>query len=231
VTIRHGGWPRSGGAILFFVLFATLAAACAPSAPSSGVPSASGAAPSPTTADQGAADLFASAFAPLRAAAEFTTTVTVGDAVVATSTGRVIAGSSQLTVTSDARTVEYVQVPPKAWARESGGTWVLLTPDQAPGDPLAALGAPSSVSASDAGSAGPSASPGAGGSPSAVLHLTAVYPAAALGLSGDPVTVTIVIDAGSLTFRYETTVGEKPASSVTVLHAAATSDPIVPPTP
>jgi hypothetical protein len=223
VIHRTGGWPPTRGATLLVLL--VLAAAIAACGSGTSTPTGAGgsssptsssgpASPAATTADQAAAAAFATALAPFRAAASFTTTITVGDQVVATSSGRSVGTSSQLTIISDSQSVEYIQVPPSAWARPSGGAWTLLTPDQAPGDPLEALAAPASIAAV---------------TPGDLSHLSAVYPAASLGLTGDPVTVTVVIDGDSLTFRYETKVGVSPASSVTVLKPATSTDPIVAP--
>jgi hypothetical protein len=171
---------------------------------------------SATAATPAPAETLASALATIRPAAEFETTVTVDGTVVLTSTGRSYADASTQSVTSQGRTVEYVHVPPGAWARDAGGAWVLITADQAPGSPLDVLAAPSTVQRSG----------------TSATSLIATYPAEALGLTGDPVTVSIEIDGTSITFRYETTVGErKPASSVTVLRPSTSSEPIVPPVP
>jgi hypothetical protein len=79
------------------------------------------------------------------------------------------------------------------------------------------LGSPATVElADDGGSAAP-------------LGLRATYPAAALGLTGEPVSVSITIDGDVLRFRYDTLVGDKPASSETVLRPATGGEPIVPP--
>ena len=196
------GWLRFGGAILLFVL---AAAACAPAAPSptasavtggttpgsiaptasaSAVPTAS-AVPAASAADQ-----LAAALKPLHIAATFDTIVEVDGATVVSATGRSVGTSSTIKVTTSGRTVEYVRIPPRGWARESGASWVLLGSNPTPAAPLDVLSKPLTLAAGQAGAG------------SATFDAT--YPAAALGLTGDPVAVTITVDASGVTFRYET---------------------------
>jgi hypothetical protein len=110
--------------------------------------------------------------------------------------------------------VQYVHVPPKAWAREQGGTWVAVDAGTAPGAPLDTLSTPATLElvASDAGTA----------------TFTATYPAATLGLTGDPVTVTITADGQGVTFTYEATTSGRKTVSTTTLRPSA-GDPIVAP--
>jgi hypothetical protein len=213
MTPAFRDWLRLGGASLLLLG----AVACSPGTPTTGPASRSPeASPAATATDPGLA-LLTAVLAPIRLAATFESTVTVGDAVAISSTGRIVGEASRTTVKREDRTVEYVQVPPGAWARDTGGKWVLVTADQAPGNPLDVLGAPTSVESA--------AEPAAGGT-----RLVATYPAEALGLSGEAVRVTIVIDGDAVTFRYETTVGEATASSETTLRPDPSPEPIVPPT-
>ncbi len=58
--------------------------------------------------------------------------------------------------------------------------------------------------------------------------LVATYPAAALGLEGEPLTVRITIDGTTVTFRYEaTTEGHETSSTTTI--GPAEADPITAP--
>lgn len=214
------------------------------STPSGGGSPAVGAAtatPTPRTA----ADVLSTALAPLTAAAEFETSVTVNGAAVATITGRSAGDATVLTLTTSGRTAEYVRIPPRAWAREPGGTWLVVALDEAPNSPVAVLATPATLEyaadpgaggagggggAGDGGAGGGGAgSGGSGGSGAGPTTLTATYAAASLGLSGDPVTVTIVIDGATVTFRYETTTSGRPVVSVTTLRPASTTEAIVAP--
>jgi hypothetical protein len=142
--------------------------------------------------------------------------VEVDGKVVVSATGRSVGAASRLTVTTADRTVEYLQVPPQAWAREPGSAWVLLGTDQAPAAPLDVLSDPLTLEMA----------------PSTEGRTTfeATYPAAALGLEGDPVAVVITVGDSTVTFRYELTTSGHRTSSTTTLRPS-TADPIVAPVP
>jgi hypothetical protein len=211
------GWFRSGGAIL--IVF--LAAGCGAAEDSSPTISASASAHGSAGAGSGGppssvpvtpAAMLAAALAPLQAASDFETTVTVDGAVAVSSAGRSVGGSTQLTVATSGKAVDYVQVPPQAWARQSGASWVLVAVDEAPASPLGVLSAPLTL----------------GLDPSGAATLVATYPAAALGLAGDPVTVTITLGA-AVTFRYEADASGHPTTSETIIRPPVSQDPIVAP--
>jgi hypothetical protein len=153
--------------------------------------------------------------APLRASSAFGTTVTVDGATVVTATGRSVGSASTISVTTGDRTVEYIRIPPKAWAREKGGAWVLVVADTAPAAPVDVLGSPASVT-------------GDGSGMGAVLEAT--YPASALGLTGDPVKVTITIGSTTVRFSYTLTTSGKTTVSTTTLRPSP-ADPITAPAP
>jgi hypothetical protein len=159
--------------------------------------------------------VLAAAIAPLRAASAFGNTVTVDGATVVTATGRSVGSSSMISVTTGKRTVEYIRIPPKAWAREAGGAWVLVVADSAPASPVDVLGAPATVT-------------GDGTGVGAVLEAT--YPATALGLTGDPVKVTITIGSTAVRFSYTVTTSGKTTISTTTLRPSP-ADPISAPAP
>lgn len=171
------------------------------------VPTTAGPVPTPAVT---AAERLAEALAPLRAAARFETTVAVDGMVVVSAVGRSVGDQSRLSVTSADRTVDYVQAPPKAWAREQGGSWVLLAKDQTPAPPMEVLASPATIEIGDG------------------TTFRATYPAAALGLAGDPVEVTITLDGASVMFRYETETGGHRTSSTTMINPGST-DPIATP--
>jgi hypothetical protein len=158
--------------------------------------------------------MLTAALAPLQGGAEFQTTVTIDGVVAVSSQGRSVNGATQLTLTNAGAAVEYIQIPPQAWARESGGSWVLVAVDEAPGNPLSVLAAPTTLDG-----------------PLSRLPDTfrATYPAAALGLEGDPVTVEITLDGSSATFTYQTDIAGHPAVSQTRIAPTTQLDPIVAP--
>jgi hypothetical protein len=176
-----------------------LVAACAAPGPSSmpapttastsGTVTASPAAtPSGIAASDAQARLDA-ALATLAPGYRFDTTVSIGGTVATTVTGRVRGGASAMVVTAAGTSVTYVSVPPKAWARQQGGAWTELDATIQGGNPLDALGAPTSIETI----------PGAGDG----LTLVATLPASQLGLEGAAVRVTIVLAPdGSLRATY-----------------------------
>lgn len=211
------GWLRFGGAILLVLAVGacgeTGTSPTTATIGSNATPSSASAAPASST---GPADMLTAALAPLRAAATFETRIEIDGKVVVSASGRSVGASSTTSVTTSDRTVDYVQVPPGTWAREPGAGWVLVASDPAAIVPLDALSRPLTVTlaSSDGGT----------------TALAATYPAAALGLTGDPVAVTITIDGTGVAFRYETTGTGHTTSSTTTLRPAP-ADPIVAPAP
>lgn len=167
---------------------------------------------SPSVAPVPPAEQLAAALAPLAAAATFESSVTVDGQVAVTSTGRSLGGATQLTVTTSGTVVDYVQIPPRAWARETGGEWVLVAEAEAPGSPLSVLAAPTTLVVDSSG----------------VATLVATYPAVALGLEGDPVTVAITLGE-AVTFRYEADASGHATVSETTIRASTNLEPITAP--
>jgi hypothetical protein len=215
------GWLRFGGAILFMSLVMSLVAGCAssgtgrspdasaaaigsPGATDSGAPSAASASAGP------AATLLTAALKPLLAASIFDTAVSLDGSVVVSAKGRTLGDLSRLTVTTAGRSVEYIEIAPKAWARQGTGAWVLVAGAAAPVAPLKVLAAPLSLLAASGGTPG---------------TFTATYPAKALGLTGAPLTVAISIVGDVLTFRYDATTAGHATSSMTTLRPGP-ADPI-----
>jgi hypothetical protein len=218
------GRPGLGRAFLVmaFAGIAALGLLGCQSLPSGTPGQSSGAAASPAgpsvvpTPGPSASDILAAALAPLDAASEFESTVTLDGAVATSLAGRTVGSASALTVTTQGRAVEYVRVPPHAWAREPGGAWLVVDSDQTPSSPLAALSAPLSLVQAPSDGA---------------LTLEATYEAEALGLEGDPVKVTITIEGPVITFRYEQTSSGRSVVSTTVLRPATDTTPIASPAP
>lgn len=205
------GWLRSGGAILIGLLVAGCAAggqrsdAAGPSAGSTA-----------SHAAMTAAKLLDAALAPLQGAAEFQTEVTIDGTIGVSSEGRSVGGATHLTVTTAGASIEYIQIPPQAWARQTGGSWILVGVDEALGNPLSVLTAPLTLNTPLSGSPD---------------TFRATYPAAAFGLEGDPITVEITLDGSSVTLTYQTETAGHPTVSRTTVGPSTQLDPIVPPIP
>jgi hypothetical protein len=217
------GWLRFGGAILFVLAVAACGPAATVPAGSVGTsasplaPGPSSAAPAaPSGAAVPAATLLGAALEPLQKAASFETRVEVDGSVVVSASGRSVGAASRLTMTTADRTVEYLQVPPRAWAREPGAAWVLVDTGQAPAAPLDVLSNPLTLATAT--------------SADGRTSFAATYPAAALGLEGDPVAVAITVEGTAVTFRYESTTSGHRTLSTTTLRPS-TADPIVAPAP
>jgi len=209
------GGLRLGGALLLLLLAVAACGSSGAGAVGAGAAPVKGSAAAPiATPAASAGELLAAALAPLRAASVFETSVTVDGKEVLSATGRSVGGASQTAVTTTGRTVDYVVMPKHAWAREPGHAWVAVETKAAPATPLDILSSPTTLAAG--------ASDGAG------LSLVATYPAAALGLSGDPVTVTVTSDGGVVRFTYESTTSGHPMTSTTTLRPAP-ADPIAAP--
>jgi len=216
-TMVTRGWRRFGGAILFVLLAAGCSSPGASGSPagaasSAGRGSAAGSVAPAASISAAVETRFAAALAPLRKASAYETTVEVDGTAVISATGRSVGQASRSTVKTAGRSIEYIEVPPKAWARSAPGAWVLVAAAQAPVAPLDALARPLSLEAVD---------PAAG----ADSAFRATYPAKALGLDGDPLTVTITVKGNTMTFRYEATTGGHRTSSTTTIKPAP-ADPI-----
>lgn len=205
------GWLRSGGAILIGLLIASCTAG-GPGSDAAGTSAGS----TPSHAAMSAAELLGAALAPLESAAQFQTTVTVDGTVGVSSEGWSVGGATRLTVTTAGASIEYIQIAPHAWARRTGGSWILVGVDEALRNPISVLTAPLTLD-------GPMSR--------APDIFRATYPAAAFGLEGDPITVEITLDGSSVTFTYETATGGRPTVSTTTIGPATQLDPIVAPVP
>lgn len=209
------GRLRFGGA----VLLSGILAACSVSAEGTPTASNSAATGSPMAAASGSpapdvppTERLTVVVSTLEAGSSFSSTVTVDGAVVLTTAGRSVADATEQTVVTSGRTVDYVQVPPQAWARESGADWVLVAAQQAPASPLETLAAPTSVQL--------------GSETDGVLVLYATYAAAALGLEGTPVSVEVRVEGKQVTFRYTAQTGTHHTESVTVFQPTPNPSPV-----
>jgi len=153
----------------------------------------------------------------LRPGYQFDSTFANGPAVVSTFAGRVVGTSSQLTVTNGGATVEYLQIPPTVWYRESGGEWSELATNAAPRQPLDGLAQPSAVSlVSQSAEA-------------TTLHAT--YTPENLGITGGgAIEVDLTVNAdGSMTVAYPVVASGKTLQVTEKLAPAADTSEIAPP--
>lgn len=113
----------------------------------------------------------------------FTSTLTVNGNVAVSAVGDQIGLASRQQITSQGVTVDYILLPEGTWKGENG-VWEELEEPAPAVDPLAPLRAPTAVTV-------------AGHSPE-LTTLIATYPAAALGIPGDTINVTIELSGTTL---------------------------------
>ncbi|MGZ6950032.1 MAG: hypothetical protein ACXVJY_18330 [Ilumatobacteraceae bacterium] len=176
----------------------------------------------PTPASPGPVDgaaLLQQAVAATAGGYHFNQTATVDGAVALTIDGDRLSDGARVAVTSPtAGLVNYVITPAGTWLMPENGDWQADDSGAPAVDPIAALGAPTSVSvASNDGT---------------TVQLVVSVPLLALGLPGDgdaPLQVAIVSGALS-TITYSTTTSDgKPASTTTVIGPPVDTSPVVPP--
>ncbi|MEY4371498.1 MAG: hypothetical protein RL219_267 [Actinomycetota bacterium] len=164
-----------------------------------------------------AANLLSTALGTLGDTYHFVTTVRVGDVQVLTAEGDRVGAGARLELTSDAGVVSYLITDDGAWARPADGEWAELDVAPATADPIAALGAPKSVSL--------------GASSDGVQVLDAVVTNEALGLTGGGTsTVSVTLVDGRLDqITYTTSENGQAASVTTILSAVRNGDAVVAP--
>ena len=136
--------------------------------------------------------------------------------VASRASGRWLNGTGEFAIEAQGGALIYRTVPPRAWVHEEESGWIELDSGSPLGNPIDALLKPTTLATV--------------GGPGDALSLKATYPAAALGLSGDPVTVDLTLAAnGSVTatYRMPTPAGE--AVSETHMTPAANLEPVTAP--
>jgi len=187
--------------------------------------------PEPTGADHGTvaspasttttlpdpAALLATALDQYAGGYEFDATVTVNGEEASAVAGRWVDGASELTVTSGDGKVDYLIAGGGQWARLPDGEWEALEGAPTATSPLLALAEPSSFDRTEpAGDA---------------IVVYAIYPAAALGLQGEPIEVRLIFTEGILVEAgYETLIEENTAVTVTAFRPVGDTTPISAPT-
>jgi len=216
--------PRYLGAAIALLVLVT---ACSSDEPREAAPATATASPATTAAGTeppgttaappAPTELLTAALATYAGGYDFSTTTTVNDQEVSTQTGRWLEGASHLTVESGDGVVEFIITDAGQWTRLPGEEWEELEGTPSTGYPLEGMDNPESIaliSTADDRTA-----------------LLATYPAAAVGLSGDPVDVTLVFTGGNLVgFSFTADLDGTIVSSDTSLAPPTDTTPITSPT-
>jgi len=216
-----GGRRRERGVALLGVALLVglggLIAACSPSTPTGGPSAGTSSQPPVAGASGDASTRLSAVLGQLANGYSFASTVKVGGQVATQAKGRWVSGASEFTVTTTGVSITYRTLPPRSWVLQSGAGWVEVNGNVPSGNPLDALKAPGQIAVlSDT---------------SAMLELTASYPAAVLGLAGSgSVAVDLVVAPdGSLKASYAEAAGN--ATSTTTITPDPSQDPIAAPSP
>jgi hypothetical protein len=178
----------------------------------------------PTTAAPGApapvdgAALLQQAVAATGGGYHFNQTATVDGVVAVTVDGDRLTDGARLVVSNASGLVFYVITPDGTWLMPENGEWQADDSDPPAVDPIAALGAPTSVSVA--------------ANDGTTVQLVVEVPLSSLGIQGDgdaPLQVSIVGGALSA-ITYSTTTGDgKAASTTTIIGPVVDGSPVVAP--
>ena len=147
----------------------------------------------------------------------FEATVTVAGGVATRATGRWVNGAGDFVIAAQDAELTYRTVPPRAWVHDDESGWIELDSGSPLGNPIDALLKPTSLETV--------------GEQGGTLNLRGTYPAATLGLPGDPVTVDLALRAdGSVVATYRTPTPAGEAVSETRMTPAANLAPVTAPT-
>ena len=147
----------------------------------------------------------------------FEATVTLAGSVATRAIGRWVNGAGEFVIEAEQSELTYRTVPPRAWVLDDESRWIELDSGSPLGNPIDALLKPTTLTTV--------------GERDGDLDLRATYPAAAFGLSGDPVTVDLHFDAdGSVVATYRTATPAGEAVSETRMTPAANLEPVPVPT-
>ena len=200
VTIAPTGTPAAGDSVPVIEAPTTVAPATASTAPVDG------------------AALLQQAVAATGSGYHFNQTATVDGVVALTVDGDRLADGARLAVSGASGLVFYVITPDGTWLMPENGEWEADDSDPPAVDPIAALGAPTSVTVA--------------ANDGTTVQLVVDVPLSSLGLQGDgdaPLQVSIVGGALS-TITYSTTTGDgKAASTTTIIGPVVDGSPVVAP--
>ena len=216
--------PRQLGAVVALLVLVT---ACSSDEPPEAAPTTATAGPATTAAGTeppgttvappAPTELLTAALANYADGYEFSTTTTVNDQEVSTQTGRWLDGASYVTVESGDGVVEFIITDAGQWTRLPGEEWEELEGTASTGYPLEGMDNPEAivlVSTTDDR-----------------ITLLATYTAGAVGLSGDPVDVTLAFAGESLVgFSFTADLDGTIVSSDTSLAPLIDTSPITAPT-
>ena len=148
---------------------------------------------------------------------EFSTTTIVNDQAVTAQTGRWLDGASQIVVTSGDAKVEFLITPNGQWTRLPDGEWEAMDTAPETGYPLDGMREPESLEMLTS----------AGGR----TKVMATYPAADVGLSGDPVEVLLDFEDRKLVgFSFTADIDGAVVESTATLRPISDTTPVTAPT-
>ena len=175
-------------------------------------------APGATPAPVDGAAVLQQAVAATGSGYHFNQTATVDGVVALTVDGDRLTDGARVAVSGASGLVFYVITPDGSWLMPANGEWEADDSDPPAVDPIAALGAPTSVAVA--------------ANDGTTVQLVVTVPLSALGIQGDgdaPLQVAIVGGALS-TITYSTTTGDgKAASTTTIIGPVVDGSPVVPP--
>lgn len=142
--------------------------------------------------------------------------MTVAGSEATRAIGRWVDGAGEFAIKAQDSELTYRTVPPRAWVHDVESGWIELDSGSPLGNPIDALLKPTTLTTvSEQGG---------------TLNLRGTYPAAVFGLSGDPVSVDLMLAADgsvSATYRMDTAGGT--AVSETRMTPVANLEPVVAP--
>jgi len=180
-------------------------------------PTTTAAAPATPAPVDGAA-LLQQAVAATGAGYHFNQTATVDGAVALTIDGDRLPSGARLAVTNEAGLVYYVITPDGTWLMPENGEWEADDSPAPAVDPIAALGAPTSVTVA--------------GNDGTTVQLVVTVPFASLGITGDgDASLQVSVVGGALTsIAYSTTTADgKTATATTAIGPVVDATPVVAP--
>jgi hypothetical protein len=196
------------------LLLVAVLAACQPAGPA-GSPNSSASAPAGET--DSAQSRLTRTLQALIPGYTFEATVSLGGELATRAAGRWVNGSGEFDIEAQGATITYRTIPPQAWVYDDDAGWVELDSGSPLGNPIDALLKPTTLATVG----------GQGGG----LDVRATYPAAALGLTGEPLTVDLKLGAdGTVVATYRIDTPNGAAVSETRMTPRSNLEPVAAPT-
>jgi hypothetical protein len=220
-SLRSSSWRPPTGAAIALLLLVT---ACSSTLDSVATTAVDGSvapttveAPTTTVDPPDPSELLADALQRYSAGYEFRASAAVNDQEATVQAGRWLDGASQITVQSGDGEVEYIITAAGQWVRLPDGEWEEIEAAPSVAYPLEAMTTPDSLELI--------------ASTGDTVSVSAFYPAAVVGLSGDPVEVVLDFEKGNLVgVSFTVDADGNIIESTTSLSPLADATPIVAPT-